>query len=83
MKTGTIGIVGLSHLQCVLWTSERFSKWKQKTETFFHRHEVLSIVDVLISHLGAVENGNRRDSVVCVFGHYVYQALCEKRSMKR
>ena len=26
MKTGTIGDVGLSHLQCVLWTSERFSK---------------------------------------------------------
>ena len=29
MKTGTIGIVCLSHLQCVLWTSERFWKWKQ------------------------------------------------------
>ena len=24
MKTGNVGDVGLSHLQCVLWTKERF-----------------------------------------------------------
>ena len=33
------------------------------------------MVDVLTSHLGAVENGNRRDSVVYVLGHNVNQAL--------